>query len=144
MASLRNAFRLSRRGWWLLLRCLVALTAFRLGLTLLSYNRLQTFMPTPGPEADADEAELGRVGWAIPRAARFVPMASCLTQALAAQYLLARRGVASRIRIGVTQEPDGSFLAHAWLLSGGRIVVGGTSQSLARYKFLTDLTQKSL
>jgi hypothetical protein len=65
-----------------------------------------------------------------------VPGASCLTQALAAQYLLARSGHRSQLRVGVAQDPSGRLLAHAWLVSDGRVVIGGSSRKLARYSLL--------
>ena len=43
------------------------------------------------------------VAWAVTHAARLVPGASCLTQALAAKQLLGNRGIPSRLRIGVAR-----------------------------------------
>ena len=67
------------------------------------------------------------VAWAVRRASSVVPGATCLTQALAAHLLLARRGYASRLRIGVARESDEKLRAHAWLESDGIIVLGGSS-----------------
>jgi hypothetical protein len=33
----------------------------------------------------------------------------------------------------------GHLLAHAWLVSDGRVVVGGSSRELARYVLLSDI-----
>jgi transglutaminase superfamily protein len=65
------------------------------------------------------------VVWAVRRVSRAVPGATCLTQALAAQVLLSRRGYASRLRIGVAHAPGDGLRAHAWLESDGLIVLGG-------------------
>jgi hypothetical protein len=65
------------------------------------------------------------VVWAVGRASRAIPGATCLTQALAAQLLLSRRGLPSRLRIGVTRAHGGGLRAHAWLESGGVVVIGG-------------------
>lgn len=75
----------------------------------------------------------GRVLRAVRRAARLVPGASCLTQALTAQILLARRGVPSVLHLGVNRTENGVFGAHAWLEIGGVVVMGGDRHSLARY-----------
>lgn len=66
----------------------------------------------------------GEIAWAIEAAARRVPRASCLTQAVAAQYLLRRSGHASELRVGVARGESG-FRAHAWIEHDGRILVGG-------------------
>lgn len=124
------------------LRCLGVVLMFRVGLSLLSYNKLRRLLPVPVPNRAADPADLQRVAWGVRNAARLVPLASCLTQALAAQFLLARAGHDCVLRIGVAQDESGKFTAHAWLLSADRLVVGGTSASLARYTHLTDLDHK--
>lgn len=72
--------------------------------------------PTPG-EAD-------RVGWAVASAARFVPGATCLPQALAAEFLLRRRGHPAGLRLGVAKDERGHVEAHAWVESYGHVVIG--------------------
>ncbi|TIV06075.1 MAG: lasso peptide biosynthesis B2 protein, partial [Mesorhizobium sp.] len=64
--------------------------------------------------------------WGVAAAARLVPGASCLTQALAGQYLLARQGNASKISIGIERGTGSELRAHAWLMSGNHIVLGGS------------------
>ena len=54
---------------------------------------------------------------------RYVPYASCLTQALAAKRLMDNAGHAASIKFGVRQA-GGSFEAHAWLEVDGKIVLG--------------------
>lgn len=66
------------------------------------------------------------VAWAVHRVSRAVPGATCLTQALAAQLLLSRRGYPSRLRIGVAHAPGDGLRAHAWLESDGLVVLGGS------------------
>ena len=71
--------------------------------------------PTPG--------EVDRIGWAVRSAARFVPGATCLPQALAAEAILRRRGHPADLRLGVTRGDHG-VEAHAWVESYGRVIVG--------------------
>jgi len=50
----------------------------------------------------------------------------CLPQAIAAQRMLRRRGVASTLYLGVApdrEKPD-AIAAHAWLRAGDKIVTG--------------------
>ena len=77
-----------------------------------------------------------RIAWGISAAARLVPFATCLTQALAGQYMLARSGKASQIRIGINRDAAPKLAAHAWLISGDHIVLGGSSHSLRDFAHL--------
>jgi hypothetical protein len=69
------------------------------------------------------------VAWAVTVAARRVPAATCLTQALAGMLLLARHGHAAELRVGVARGDDGALRAHAWVDSGGRTILGGAESS---------------
>ncbi len=42
--------------------------------------------------------------------------------------MLARRGVRSVVRVGVSSTPL-EFQAHAWVEVGGRILIGGASEN---------------
>ena len=72
-----------------------------------------------------------RIVWAVGAADRLVPRTTCLVRALAAQALLARRGHASELRLGVGGGSGRAFEAHAWLERDGRILIGGPVE--ARY-----------
>ena len=61
---------------------------------------------------------------AVRRALPLTLRASCLTQALAGWIMLTRHGTESRIRIGVASPGQQGFKAHAWLESGGRVILG--------------------
>lgn len=62
------------------------------------------------------------------RAARYIPGATCLPQAMAGYMMLALQGREGRIRIGVARGRDGVFLAHATLVSGADVVIGGGAE----------------
>jgi hypothetical protein len=64
-----------------------------------------------------------RVAWAIKIASKYVPVATCLIQAVAAHVLLALQGHRSRIWIGIAK--SGSTLeSHAWVECQGKTVIG--------------------
>lgn len=84
------------------------------------------------------DAGVVRVGWAVRAAARRIPAASCLTQALSAQVLLAARGLSSELKIGVTLDSNRQFSAHAWVLVDGKVLVGG--RETRRFTEFPDLT----
>jgi Transglutaminase-like superfamily len=50
--------------------------------------------------------------------------ASCLASALAAHAMLRRRGIASRLCLGVARD-ESAVAAHAWIEVGRDVIVGG-------------------
>lgn len=67
-----------------------------------------------------------RVAYFIPRMALRLPWRTdCLVQALAGQSWLKSKGVASEIAIGTAKTPAGAFEAHAWLMHGDAVILGG-------------------
>lgn len=146
-ASLRSFRHRSRAEHLLVLEALPVVILVRLGLTLLGYRRLDRLLARPRSLARPPDRQLGhaadaavaRVGWAVATAARAVPRATCLTQAVAARWLLARRGRPALLSIGVAPRPGGGIEAHAWLVSGARIVTGGPAATIARYTVLARL-----
>lgn len=89
-----------------------------------------TALPLGFRRSKGDPAE--EVVWAVESAGRLMPWAStCLTQALAAQVLLLRRGHPALVHIGTVRGEDGDFQAHAWVESRGEILLGG--QELERF-----------
>ena len=74
-------------------------------------------------EAHARSAE--QVGWAVTRAARYVPFSAvCLPQAMAARIMLRRRGVSSVLHFGAAKAQQGPLDWHAWLDAAGVRVTG--------------------
>jgi hypothetical protein len=80
-------------------------------------------LPGPGGAAQAAMArDIGRLVWRV--ANRPIRWAVCLPQALAAHWMLARRGVGSQIRFGIWRMDDG-LTSHAWLMCGRECILGG-------------------
>jgi hypothetical protein len=140
MLQLAKFFGLSLADKLFLLYCALIVAFVRIGLSLFSYRSLRGCLRQNVVHAVSDNDVTRRIVWAVRNSARIVPRASCLTQALAAQFLLARAGYQSQMRVGVAMDTDGRFVAHAWLVSEGRIVLGGTAQEVQRYATLTDLS----
>jgi prophage tail gpP-like protein len=112
----------------------------RIGLSLFSYRVLHRRLRPKADHAALNSAGARRIVWAVSTSARIVPRASCLTQAVAGQYLLARAGYQSQMRVGVAMDAEGIFTAHAWLISEGRIIMGGSAREVQRYETLTDFS----
>ncbi|WP_256375874.1 lasso peptide biosynthesis B2 protein [Caulobacter sp. S45] len=122
--------------------CLLTVAAFRMALFLAPYRHIRKLMPARASAAPP-AWKMRRVHWGVSAAARLVPRATCLTQALAGQYLLACRGYRTEMRIGAARGASGEFSAHAWLISGDVVILGGTPSDLARFSQLADLAPRS-
>ncbi|MGY6552107.1 MAG: lasso peptide biosynthesis B2 protein [Erythrobacter sp.] len=123
----------------MLCRTFFTLLFFRFLLFILPYRRIGKFIRVRS-ERNLHEGTPHLFAWAVNHASRLVPGASCLTQALALQYLLAREGMQAVMRIGVKCGPDNQYEAHAWVLLEEEILIGGSPDSLSTYSVLTDLT----
>lgn len=78
-----------------------------------------------------------RIAWAVRTASRPIPGATCLTQALATQILLAASDYPSTLRIGVARDHLRRPTAHAWVEVCGKVLVGGRGVHL--YRSLPDV-----
>jgi hypothetical protein len=80
-----------------------------------------------------------QIAWAITVASSYVPNATCLVQALAAEFILSRSGHPSRLHIGVARgEPGRTLDGHAWIESSGQVVLGGAAAYRYRSLFTRD------
>jgi hypothetical protein len=142
MARLRSIRRLllrlrqvSARRRALVAEAVLCLLTARLALLFVPFprlaRRLGRFVPPhraqnidAASSAHAEQAATD-IGWAVTRAARYVPFrAVCLPQAMAAQAMLRRRGVASIMHFGAAKGKDKAIDAHAWLDAAGVKVTG--------------------
>lgn len=106
-----------------LLAAVLATTAARVILLVVPWGRIAASARTrPTRPAHADGA-IELVTWAIDVCARRLPWATCLSNALAARWLLGRRGVAVSIELG-TYEADGVAHFHARAVCDGRDIAG--------------------
>ena len=113
----------------------------RIGLWALPSSRIIAYtraLAASSPSSASDGGpELDAVIGAVRRVCRFVPRATCLTQALAALLLLHRYGHDAQLRLGV-RAADGRLRAHAWLERERKIILG--EAGAAGMILLPDLT----
>jgi Transglutaminase-like superfamily len=106
------------------------LVMVQLATYFVSTKRLLAWASRP-PQHDYrfNKEEVGRVNWALETISvqRWL-MTSALSRAFVAQTMLRRRGIASRLCLGVAHEGDG-LAAHAWVEIGRDVVVGATGIS---------------
>ena len=130
----------------LLWEALIALALARFAMLLIPFRRIAAWLGTPGTEgphnATAGQVEVAtEVGWAVSCLARRVPWDSrCLAQAIAATWMLRRRGLESTVTFGADRGDSRDFVAHAWLRFGPRLITG--SVGCEKFKTLTSLTRK--
>jgi hypothetical protein len=114
--------------------------AVRLGLWLLPFQYFRRFLASssksPLQPIVVDQVLVSRVAWAVTVSSRYIPRATCLTQALSTKILLNRRGQPTALRIGVTRSERGELLAHAWVEIEGQSVIGGSDSFVKRYTTL--------
>jgi hypothetical protein len=102
------------------------LAVARLAVTLVSAAKLIAWASRPPRRVNrfAAAVELPWISWSIDRvAAKPLFAAKCLPRALAAHHMLRRRGVLSRVCLGVRRNGE-TLEAHAWLELGQTIIVG--------------------
>jgi hypothetical protein len=118
------------------MRAAALVVGVRVGLWVLPFRTVRALLdgrrrrtrPPDGPLVD-------RAARAVRVVARYVPRATCLTQALALAALLGRLGQPAHVRIGVRKGGGGALEAHAWVESRGRVIIGRI-RGLARYTAL--------
>jgi hypothetical protein len=132
MERLNKFLRLPASDRALLLQSTILLLAIRAGLATVRFATLRNGLSklcsgvAARHPAVANGVDKERVIWAVEAIGRRMPsVGTCLTQALAAYVLLARRGHHSNLRIGVTRDRKGEFVAHAWLEKDGTVLIGG-------------------
>jgi hypothetical protein len=120
----------------------IALTALvRSALWILPFRFIKRGVESSGPlSRPRRRATASQVAWAVRVASRYVPRATCLTQALTARMLLNWSGVESTLRIGVRRNQK--FEAHAWVECGGRILMGGDEKMIDSYSPMLTLERR--
>lgn len=111
----------------LIVRASCWLLFFRAGLFLAPMRLAKKWIRN----GESQESTYHRVGTpnindivrAVRLCKRFVPYATCLTQALAARRLLSRYGYDAILKIGVAKS-ESKLEAHAWIEVDGKVVLG--------------------
>lgn len=112
----------------LILKSFFLVLAIRILLWLVPVKLLQSLftwnLEENGDMSASDWAKIISIVRSVKAVSRFVPRATCLTQALAASLLIRRSGQRSNLKIGVAKDDKSRLIAHAWLEKDGRIILG--------------------
>jgi hypothetical protein len=139
MRLLRKLLALTPVERRLLITATLLLAVVQLGLRRLPFTALRRLLVGGRRRSGARLAQVNRaladqVAWAVTAASTRVPgPTTCLTRALTAQAMLARRGCPSRLQVGVTRGKHGEVEGHAWVECEGRILIGGTPEQIAQF-----------
>lgn len=129
----------------LLLKAIALIALFRSTLELFSFRHAVRLMDRmarrkSAPRDAATPEDLARaIRLASGSMLRDRP---CLPQALALHLLYRRRGIESRLRIGVKKDEHGKLVAHAWVQREDLVVIGALPD-LHEYTVLPDILPSS-
>ena len=129
MRQTAKFFALSRSDRALVLRAVAPLIAMRAAMWTLTFARVSCIADAMSRPmrilAAGGRPSPDRIAWAVRVASRVVPDGSnCLVRALATGIMLKRYDYPSELKIGVMKPVGGRLEAHAWLESGGIVVIG--------------------
>jgi hypothetical protein len=139
MAAITEFGRLPFSEKLLVLRAAIALATVKARLAMIGWAAVRKRISRTaenGPTRDhrcltlawpslVQRPSADRVAWAIEATSARIPGGrNCLVLALASECLLGRYGYPSELKIGVKRGANGEFAAHAWLESGGRVLLG--------------------
>jgi hypothetical protein len=141
MRRLKRFAQLTEAERHILIRALLVVGAARASLWALPVEKARGVVARAATGTAAESVE--QVVWAVRAVSRHLPGVTCLTQALAAQALLAHSGFPSQVEIGVAKGGEGDedksrrFSAHAWVIYHDQVVLGGPQ--VERYNSLVVL-----
>lgn len=133
MGKIVKLIRLPLGQQKLLFQAVAVVGLIRIGLWVLPFRTMTRVLsrlagkdisnPIGGEFAPSHDPD-NQIAWRVKTVSRWIPYATCLTQAFATHLLLRRRGRVSDLRIGVAKGEGGKLEAHAWVEMNGRVVIG--------------------
>lgn len=126
MRRFHKFFFLPSTDRWLLIKSFIFLWAIRLGFWILSFPKVHRMVLVKiqrSAYSPYKQPAIRQVPWAVTVASRYVLKATCLTQALTVQILLAQMGIRSDLRIGIKKVTE-ILEAHAWVELEGKVIIG--------------------
>jgi len=130
MRRLKKIFRHPASDQWFLFEALGWLCWAKLLLLFVPFRWIASRLgrvkgETPSPISEVERRLALRVSWAVQSVALNLPLGFvCLPQAIAAKWMLRRRGLASTLYLGLRKGEGLKLGAHAWLRVGDKILTG--------------------
>lgn len=127
MRALVKFLRLPSRDRGLVVRAFLSLSLIRAGLVLMPFQSLHAAVRRsrrrPGAMNPERRPDTAKIAWAVAAANR-IWRGDCLPRALAAELMLRHYGYPAEFKLGAGRDSGGAFIAHAWIESEGRVVIG--------------------
>ena len=147
MKKIRKFLRLSQKEQLLFMYAVVILGMVTVGLRILPWivlqQKLLKLAHWSSKFVSARRPPANLITWIIKVAGALIPKATCLPQALAAQFMLVQNAYPVELKIGITRNDDGILKAHAWVTSEGGILIGGV-QDLDHFVPLSAMHRQGL
>ena len=131
MRILRTIHRFRQRSWserGAFVSATAGLVVIRTALLVLPFRRVVALVERLAGRRHhfgAFHSSAETMIWAADAAGRrLFPEKPCLPQALVVLYGLRRRQLPAELRIGVARDSDAGLMAHAWVDSAGKTVIG--------------------
>jgi hypothetical protein len=123
---------------WLTLQAFALLIVMKFRLYFFPVQSLKFLGPAvPAPPSTNERTDPNypsEAAWAVRAVSkRLLRSANCLPEALVVRQLLLQKGFPADLKIGVSKGPGGELTAHAWVLSNGAVVIGGSAFGLDQY-----------
>ena len=119
----------------LLLEALMLTVFVRAGLRVLRFTTVQRCVHRWNVKT-RDESGPDKIGWAVRAIGSRLRRTTCLVEALAAEWMLRRRGHRPALKIGVRRGAEAGLDAHAWVECSGAVVIG-RAPDLSEYVVLS-------
>lgn len=133
MRKIKKLLGLSTAEQILLLHSAVLLILSTIGLRFFPWLKIQRlFLDVASRHpyrSGSSRPSVQKIHWTLRAASHRIPKATCLPQALAAQYLLVRNGYPAELQIGVAKRSSGKLEAHAWVITENQFLVGDVRNS---------------
>ena len=132
-ARWRRQLALAASNWTGTVQVLLWVPLIWCALKLLPFRLIARRLGSQGVESPSQTPELAPAARALAQLTnglcRRLPLnGPCLTQAITIKMLLARRGIATTLYLGVAHEGGRQLKAHAWLRHGERVLCGGRNR----------------
>jgi hypothetical protein len=135
LARLKRWLRIPVWYWLRVVQCAFLLVIIATALRITSFGKVKRMLQRliPVHPARPNHTAIDSLLWALPRTTQLIfGGAGCLYQAMAGEVLFNRNGLPVTIRIGIRKLPDGTLLAHAWLINEDKIIIGGDQEFILK------------
>lgn len=120
-SAANQCFLIEALAWLCWAKLLLLLVPFR----WIAFRLGKQMAESPSAINEAERQVALRVSWAVQSVAFNLPIGFvCLPQAIAAKWMLRRRGLSSTLYLGLRKGEGLKLNAHAWLRVGDKILTG--------------------